>query len=50
MPALQAKGYDLYAVTDGSGGVSIQAHDMAIQRMVQAGVTPLDWLAVRLGA
>jgi nicotinamidase-related amidase len=34
MPAIQAQGegYDVYAVTDASGGVSIQAHDMAIQR------------------
>jgi nicotinamidase-related amidase len=48
MPAIQAQGegYDVYAVTDASGGVSTQAHDMAIQRMVQAGVTPLNWLAV----
>ena len=48
MPAIPAQGesYDVYAVTDASGDVSIQAHDMAIQRMVQAGVTPLKWLAV----
>jgi len=31
---------------DASGGVSIEAHDMAIRRMVQAGVTPISWLAV----
>ena len=48
MPAIQAQGegYDVYAVTDASGGVSIEAHDMAIRRMVQAGVTPINWLAV----
>jgi len=48
MPAIQAQGegYDVYAVTDASGGVSIEAHDMAIRRMVRAGVTPLNWLAV----
>jgi nicotinamidase-related amidase len=41
MPALQAQGegYDVYAVTDASAGVSIEAHDLAIERMVQAGVT-----------
>ncbi len=33
-------------MTDASGGVSIEAHDMAIRRMLQAGVTPLNWLAV----
>ena len=48
MPAIQAQGegHDVYAVTDASGGVSVEAHDMAIRRMVQAGVTPVTWLAV----
>jgi nicotinamidase-related amidase len=48
MPAIQAQGegYEVYAVTDASGGVSFEAHDMAIRRMVQAGVTPVTWLAV----
>ena len=45
MPAIQAagEGYDVYIVTDASGGVSIEAHEMAILRMVQAGVTPITW-------
>ena len=48
MPAIQAQGegYDVYAVTDASGGVSVEAHDMATRRMVQAGVTPITWLAL----
>ncbi len=48
MPAIQAQGegYDVYAVTDASGGVSVEAHTMAIQRMVMAGVVPITWLAV----
>ncbi|HSY56782.1 MAG TPA: hydrolase [Bradyrhizobium sp.] len=48
MPAIQAQGegYEVYAVTDASGGVSVEAHDMAIRRMVQAGVTPVTWLAL----
>lgn len=39
-PALSAKaeGYDVYVITDASGDVSKEAHDMAINRMVQAGV------------
>ncbi len=47
-PALQAagEGYDVYVVTDASGGVSAEAHDMAVRRMVQAGITPITWLAV----
>ena len=48
MPAIQAagEGYDVYAVTDASGGVSAEAHEMAVRRMVQAGVTPITWMAV----
>jgi len=48
MPAIQAQGegYDVYAVTDASGGVSVEAHDMAVRRMVQAGVTPVTWINV----
>src|SRR5467141_827188 len=48
MPAIQAagEGYEVYAVTDASGGVSIEAHEMAVRRMVMAGVVPITWLAV----
>lgn len=48
MPAIQAagEGYEVYAVTDASGGVSAEAHDMAVRRMVMAGVVPMNWLAV----
>ena len=44
-PAIQAsgEGYEVYAVTDASGAVSLEAHEMAIQRMIQAGVTPITW-------
>ncbi len=36
MPAIQAlgEGYDVFIVTDASGGVSLEAHDMAVRRMV----------------
>ncbi|MCG2617433.1 hydrolase [Terrimonas sp. NA20] len=42
-PALSAKaeGYDVYVITDASGDVSKEAHEMAIQRMIQAGVKPI---------
>jgi nicotinamidase-related amidase len=48
MPAIQAlaEGYDVFIVTDASGGVSVEAHDMAVRRMVQAGAIPITWLAV----
>lgn len=49
-PALSAidQGYDVYIVTDASGGVSKEAHDMAVQRMVQAGAHPITWLQYML--
>jgi len=37
-------GYDVYFVTDASGGVSTEAHEMGIQRMIQAGAVPLTWM------
>jgi nicotinamidase-related amidase len=48
MPAIQAvgDGYDVFIVTDASGGVSVEAHDMAVRRMVQAGAVPINWMAV----
>lgn len=48
MPAIQAlaEGYDIFIVTDASGGVSAEAHDMAVRRMVQAGAVPITWMAV----
>jgi nicotinamidase-related amidase len=48
MPAIQAagEGYEVYAVTDASGGVTREAHDMAVQRMILAGVVPITWMAV----
>ncbi|MFJ9621106.1 hydrolase [Streptomyces sp. NPDC101181] len=48
MPAIQAagEGFEVYAVTDASGGASVETHDMAVRRMVQAGVVPITWVAV----
>src|SRR5882724_4129959 len=48
MPAIQAmgEGYDVYVVTDASGGVSVEAHDMGIRRLVAAGAQPMTWLAM----
>lgn len=49
-PVLSAldQGYDVYFVTDASGGVSIEAHDMAVERMIQAGATPITWMQYAL--
>lgn len=45
MPALEAlkDGYQVYFVEDASGGTSPSAHNMAVQRMIQAGAVPLTW-------
>ncbi|MFG0318179.1 MAG: hydrolase [Planctomycetota bacterium JB042] len=43
-----ADGYEVYFVTDASGGTSAEAHDMAVERMIQAGATPVTWQQVML--
>ena len=47
-PAIHAMGdgYDVYVVTDASGGVTPEAHDMAIRRLVAAGAQPVTWLGM----
>ncbi|QEM11721.1 hydrolase [Mucilaginibacter rubeus] len=49
MPAIQAlgEGYEVYVITDASGGVSTEAHEMAVQRMVQAGVVPITTVVLQ---
>ena len=50
LPALSAKqdGYQVYVVADACGGVTVMAHEMAMLRMIQAGVVPITWQAVML--
>ncbi|QEE50817.1 hydrolase [Flavobacterium alkalisoli] len=45
-PVLSAinDGYTVYVITDASGDVSKEAHEMAVTRMVQAGATPITSL------
>lgn len=45
-PALSAidQGFDVYVIADACGDVSNEAHDRAMDRMVQAGVRPLTSL------
>ena len=58
MPAIRAtgEGYEVYAVTDASGGVSLEAHEMGVRRMMMAwrGANELaggrERMATRLGA
>jgi len=44
MPVLSAlaDGYEVFIVADASGGGSLETHDLAVQRMVQAGAKPLS--------
>ena len=48
MPAIQAagEGWDVTVITDASGGTSVEAHEVAIQRMIAAGINMMTWLAV----
>ncbi|MEM7600169.1 MAG: hydrolase [Verrucomicrobiota bacterium] len=50
MPSLEAmaEGWEVYVVTDACGGTSKEAHDMTIQRVVQAGAVPVTWQQVML--
>lgn len=40
--------FEIYMVSDASGGTSVEAHDRAMQRMVQVGVVPVTWQQVLL--
>jgi len=48
MPVIQAlgEGWDVTVITDASGGTSIEAHEVAIQRMIAAGANMMTWLAL----
>jgi nicotinamidase-related amidase len=48
MPAIQAagEGWDVTVITDASGAVSVEAHEVAIQRMIAGGVNMMTWLAL----
>jgi nicotinamidase-related amidase len=46
--AMDEGGYEIYMVADASGGTSKDAHDYAMQRMIQAGVVPVTWQQVML--
>ncbi|MGY1424770.1 hydrolase [Lysobacter sp. A289] len=48
MPVIQAlgEGWDVTVVTDACGGVSVESHEVAIQRMIAAGANVMTWLAL----
>lgn len=48
MPTIQAlgEGWDVTVITDASGSVSVEAHQVAIQRMIAAGANIMTWVAL----
>ena len=48
LSAMDDAGYEIYMVADASGGTSLDAHNYAMDRMVQAGVVPMTWQQVVL--
>src|SRR5690606_13437290 len=48
MPAIQAagEGWDVTVITDASGATSVEAHQVAIQRMIAAGCNMMTWLSL----
>jgi nicotinamidase-related amidase len=47
-PALDAllEGYEIYPVVDAIGGTSVEAHRAGLDRVVQAGGTPITWVSL----
>jgi len=40
------RGYTVALVEDATAGLTLEAHNIAVRRMMQAGVVPLSWLAL----
>ncbi|MEM9133367.1 MAG: hydrolase [Actinomycetota bacterium] len=47
-PALDMllEGYEIYALSDVSGGTTVDAHERGMERLIQAGAVPVTWEAV----
>ena len=48
LSAMHDTDYEIYMVADASGGTSLEAHERAMQRMIQAGCVPVTWQQVML--
>jgi nicotinamidase-related amidase len=48
LSAMHDADYEIYMVADASGGTTKEAHDHAMDRMVQAGIVPVTWQQVLL--
>jgi nicotinamidase-related amidase len=44
--AARKDGFDVFFLSDCSGGITLEAHEDAKARMIQAGAKPISWLAV----
>lgn len=48
LSAMHDTDYEIYMVADASGGTSVEAHERAMERMIQAGCVPVTWQQVML--
>ena len=48
LSAMHDADYEIYMVADASGGTTLEAHNYAMDRMIQAGVVPVTWQQVLL--
>ena len=48
LSAMHDANYEIYMVADASGGTSLEAHERAMERMIQAGCVPVTWQQVML--
>lgn len=48
LSAMHDTDYEIYMVADASGGTSLEAHERAMERMIQAGCVPVTWQQVML--
>lgn len=48
LSCLQDTDYEIYMVADASGGTTLEAHNRAMDRMMQVGVVPMTWQQVLL--
>src|ERR1700733_10978188 len=40
------RGYGVYVAVDATAGETLETHQVAVQRMIQAGVVPVTWLSL----
>ena len=48
LSAMEEAGYEIFMVSDASGGTTLEAHERAMDRMVQAGAAPMTTIQTAL--